>query len=54
MILINSIYLLTCKVAYAIEGLHSDLTVIDLNRKTKWGANDHPQSGWLGFYRHRR
>jgi len=26
---------LTCKVAYAIEGLHSDLTVIDLNRKTK-------------------
>ena len=37
MILINSIYILTCKVAYAIEGLHSGLTVIDLERKTKRG-----------------
>ena len=35
MILTNSINLLTCKVAYAIEGLHSGLTVIDLNVKQK-------------------
>ena len=35
MIFINSIYLLTCKVAYAIEGLHSGLTGINLEPKKK-------------------
>jgi hypothetical protein len=35
MILTNSINLLTCKGAYAIEGLHSGLTIIDLYRKKK-------------------
>jgi hypothetical protein len=26
----------------------------DFNRPKGRGGNDHPHSGWLGFYRHRR
>jgi hypothetical protein len=33
MILINLIYVLTCQAAYAIEGLHFCLVVIDLDPK---------------------
>jgi hypothetical protein len=39
MILENSIYLLTCERAYAIEGLHSGLMVIDLE-ETIWPGAD--------------